>query len=131
MALGEVEPDIAAIENGLTRLENPKIAALVTCHSHLDHAMDVAEVAKRTGALLVGSESTANIGRGGGLAERQIKVVRDGETLRFGDFAMTMIISRHFASPNAAFQEADPIITEPLAPPASAYAYRGALPTRS
>lgn len=127
IAVGKVEPDVAAIEDGLSRLRNPKIAALVVVHSHIDHAMDVAEVAKRTQALLVGSESTANIGRGGGLPERQIKVVQDGETLLFGNFAVTMIASRHFLPSNAALLagvEAHPTIDEPLVPPASNYAYR-------
>jgi len=124
MALGKVEPDIAAIENGLARLGNPNLAALIPVHTHLDHAMDIAEVAKRTSALLVGSQSSANIARGGGLPERQIKVVEDGETMRFGDFSVTMIVSRHFAFPHAAFKEADPFIREPLTPPAPATAYR-------
>jgi hypothetical protein len=39
--------------------------------------MDAPEVAKRTGAMLLGSESTANIGRGWGLPEEQIRVVSD------------------------------------------------------
>ncbi|MEO1240408.1 MAG: MBL fold metallo-hydrolase [Pseudomonadota bacterium] len=122
--LGKIEPDIKAIDDGLARLGSPEIAALVAVHSHLDHAMDVAEVAKRTGALLVGSDSTANIGRGGGLPENQIKVVEDGETLRFGDFSVSLIETRHFESPNDFFTEADPFINEPLTPPVSAFAYR-------
>lgn len=124
MAFGKVDPDIAAIESGLARLGNSSVAALIPGHSHLDHAMDVAEVAKRTGAMLIGSQSTANIGRGGGLPEQQIKIVEDGETLRFGDFAVTMIENRHFVFPNDAFKEADPFIREPLTPPVPAYAYR-------
>ncbi len=124
LVFGKVEPDIAAIEDGLDRLGNPKIAALLVVHSHLDHALDVAEVAKRTEALLVGSESTANIGRGGGLPENQIKVVQDGEKLQFGDFTVTMIESRHFVAPSAALQEDDPFIRRPLTPPAAGWDYR-------
>lgn len=127
--LGKVAPDVAAIEGGLLRLGNPKIAALVATHSHLDHALDVAEVAKRTQALLVGSASTANIGRGGGLSERQIKVIKDGETLSFGDFTVTMIESRHFALPSTSILasiEESPAIETPVVPPASAFAYPGA-----
>jgi L-ascorbate metabolism protein UlaG (beta-lactamase superfamily) len=47
-------------------------------HTHFDHALDAAVVADRTGAVLVGGESTANIGRGHGLAEDRIRVVTPG-----------------------------------------------------
>jgi len=125
-AFGMVEPDIPAIEAGLAKLGNPKVAALIPAHSHYDHAMDVAEVAKRTSALLVGSESTANIGRGGGLPEDQIKVVEDGESLIFGDFTVTMIDSKHFVFPESsalAGIDGDWTIDEPLTPPAPAREY--------
>ncbi len=125
--LGKIQPDIGEIDQGLARLGNPTIAALVVNHSHMDHAMDVAEVAKRTGALLVGSNSTANVGRGGGLPDEKIRVVRGGETLRFGEFLVTMIPTRHLVPSNPLLQvseETPTTIDEPLTPPISAFAYR-------
>ena len=53
---------------GVDRLE-----AVLPVHTHFDHAMDSAVVAERTGALLVGGESTANVGRGHGLPEDRIR----------------------------------------------------------
>jgi L-ascorbate metabolism protein UlaG (beta-lactamase superfamily) len=41
-----------------------RLAAVVVNHSHYDHALDAPEVANKTDALLVGSTTTANIGRG-------------------------------------------------------------------
>ena len=35
-------------------------------HSHHDHALDVAYIAKRTGARVYGSDSTLNLARGEG-----------------------------------------------------------------
>lgn len=125
--LAKIQPDAAAIERGLARLGNPIVAVLVVGHSHMDHAMDAAEVARRTEALLVGSDSTANIGRGGGLPEEQIKVVNGGETLQFGEFAVTMIRTRHLvpACPLLQVGEGTPTtIDEPLIPPVSSYSYR-------
>ncbi len=121
---GEIAPDLEAIDAGLARLGDRDVDALIPVHTHLDHAMDVAEVAKRTGALLVGSDSAANIGRGGGLPESQIRVVTDGDTLRFGDFTVTMIETGHFLSPNPLFRETDVLIEDTLSPPASGWAYR-------
>ena len=87
-------------------------------HSHYDHAMDSPEVARRTGAQLVGSESTANIGRGVGLPDGQIRVVNPGEPMDFGAFTVTAIPSQHFPHGMAMGE-----ITAPLVPPAGAMEY--------
>jgi L-ascorbate metabolism protein UlaG (beta-lactamase superfamily) len=124
---GKVAPDLAAIERGLAHNEVTKLAAVFPVHSHYDHAMDAPEVARRTGALLVGSESTANIARGWGLPESQIRVVQDREVIRFGAFTITPIAARHFQFPNPALREralGDPDITAPLVPPVPVLAYK-------
>lgn len=127
VAAGTIEPDLEAIGFGLERNAITRLAAVIPVHSHYDHAMDAPEVAKRTGALLVGSESTANIGRGWGLDEARIRVVRDRESLRFGRFTITMIESRHFQFPDPALAARaleDPRIRESLVPPVAAFDYR-------
>lgn len=125
--LGEIEPDLAAIEEGLARNHVERAAAVFPVHSHYDHAMDAPEVCRRTGALLLGSASTANIGRGWGLPEEQIRVVRDREPIRLGRFVVTPIESRHFQFPDPAMREralGDPEIEEPLVPPVGAFDYK-------
>ncbi len=127
LLLGQIAPDLDAIERGLARNGVERAAAVFALHSHFDHAMDAPEVARRTGALLVGSESTANVGRGWGLDESRIRVVRDRETLRLGRFVLTPVASRHFEFPDPRVREralGDPEITEPLVPPASAFDYK-------
>lgn len=124
---GKIEPDLAAITKGLERNEVDALAAVFPLHSHYDHAMDAPEVAKRTGAVLLGSESTANIGRGWGLAEEQIRVVADREPIAFGKFTVTPIELRHFQFPDpemAARALGDPEIDAPLTPPVTAFDYR-------
>ncbi len=81
--------------------------------------MDSPEVAKRTGALVVGSESTANIARGWGLTEDRIRTVRDSESLSFGRFQVTLISSRHAPT---LFTGGE--IREPLVPPVRANQYQ-------
>jgi len=122
-----IEPDLDAIARGLERNGVTRLAAVFPLHSHYDHAMDAPEVARRTGALLVGSSSTANIGRGWGLAEEQIRVVADREPVELGRFTLTPIESRHFQFPDPRMAEralGEPEITEPLVPPVSAFDYR-------
>ena len=70
VALGKVAPDHARIDAVLARAGVDRLAAVLPVHSHFDHAMDSAVVADRTGAVLVGGESTANVGRGARAARR-------------------------------------------------------------
>ena len=124
---GEVAPDLEAIERGLARNEVDRLAAVIPVHSHYDHAMDAPEVARRTGALLIGSESTANIGRGWGLPEEQIRVVRGGERLRLGDFEVTLVATKHFQFADPELREralGSPRIETPLEPPVGIFEYR-------
>ena len=71
------------------------LEAVVPVHSHFDHAMDAAEVARSTGATLVGGLSIANVGRGGGLAEDRMLVVGSGTTWRRGAWSVRMTASHH------------------------------------
>lgn len=116
--VGRVEPDRELIRRSLERSGVESLAAVVVAHSHYDHAMDAAEVARQTGALLVGSNSTANVGRGDGLADEQIHVLGGREELRFGDFRVELIPSRHFPHGQAMGE-----IRSPLVPPARATDY--------
>jgi L-ascorbate metabolism protein UlaG (beta-lactamase superfamily) len=124
---GKIEPDLDAITRGLAHNEVDKLSAVFPLHSHYDHAMDAPEVAKRTGAMLLGSESTANIGRGWGIPEEQIRAVTDREPITLGKFTVTPIEVRHFQFPNpemAARALGDPEIDAPLTPPVGAFDYR-------
>jgi L-ascorbate metabolism protein UlaG (beta-lactamase superfamily) len=127
LLFGKIEPDLDAITRGLERNEVGELAAVFPLHSHYDHAMDAPEVAKRTGALLLGSESTANIGRGWRLSEAQIRVVADREPIALGKFTLTPIELRHFQFPDpklAARALGDPEIEAPLTPPVGAFDYK-------
>lgn len=120
LIFGKVAPDEPRIERYLQRAGIDRLAAVIGVHSHYDHVMDAPAVAQHTGAVLIGSESTANVGRGWGLAEDQLRVVKDEETLRFGRFTVTLLRSRH-----APVASADGgVIAAPLVPPARATAYK-------
>ena len=89
-------PNRDLIARCLRRARVKKLKAVIVLHSHFDHALDAPEVALQTEARLVGSESTANIGRGYGLADERLLVVRDGEvTQLFSPFQITLLRSEH------------------------------------
>ena len=69
VALGKVAPSPARVYGCLTRAGLRTLAAVLPVHTHYDHALDSALVAELTGAVLVGGESAANVGRGHGLPE--------------------------------------------------------------
>ena len=118
-----ITPDRAAIRAGLERAGIDSLAAVLVGHSHFDHAMDAPIVAARTGAVLVGSASTANVGRGLDLPEAQIRVAEPGVAMRFGRFEVTFIRSAHVPLPFGlgAFGET---IDAPLVPPARLWDYK-------
>ena len=127
LARGKIGPDLDAITRGLAANEVESLAAVIPMHSHFDHAMDAPEVARRTGAILMGSESTANIGRGWGLPENQMQVFTNGTPVTVGDFVITPIESQHFqfADPKVREQAlGNPKITEPLVPPVPLFGYK-------
>lgn len=117
--LGRIAPDDARIDAALARVGVDRLDAVIPVHTHYDHAMDSAVVAARTGAVLAGGESTANVGRGHGLPDDRIRVLTPGEPVSFGAFTLTAIESDH-CPPDRFPGE----ITRPVVPPVRAAAYR-------
>ena len=114
----KIAPDRDVIRKCLERAGIKQLAAVIVVHSHYDHAMDAPIVAAETGAVLVGSESTANIARGLGLGDEAMQVIKDGERLSFGKFAVTPIRTQHFPHGMAMGE-----ITAPLVPPVRSLDY--------
>ena len=85
-----VEPDRAVIDAHIDRAD-----FLVLTHSHPDHALDMPYIARKTGARVIGTESTAHIAEAYGIPDSQIQVVRGGETLRLDGFSVRVIRSLH------------------------------------
>ncbi|MCV7382064.1 MBL fold metallo-hydrolase [Mycobacterium alsense] len=119
VAAGTVAPSPARVDGCLARAKVSLLEAVIPVHTHLDHALDSALVADRTGARLVGGESAANVGRGYGLPEDRLVVATPGEPIRLGAFDVTLVESHH--CPPDRFPGA---IEAPLRPPVRASAYR-------
>lgn len=90
-----IHSDVDAINYALAEFRINRLAAIVPVHSHFDHAMDAGHVANRTSAVVLGSESTANIARGAAVPVDQYQILASGETRQFGRFTITLIESRH------------------------------------
>jgi L-ascorbate metabolism protein UlaG (beta-lactamase superfamily) len=73
-----------------------KVDAILCGHSHYDHVLDAPRIAKRSGAVLIGSRSTCAWGRREGVAEdRLLEVPPEGRVLTIGDITVRFVPSLH------------------------------------
>jgi L-ascorbate metabolism protein UlaG (beta-lactamase superfamily) len=86
-----IAPDDAAI----ARYTPARADAVLVSHSHFDHLLDVPSIARRSGASVVGSESTLNVARASGVAKAQLVPAHPGETVSFGPFSVRVIKAEH------------------------------------
>jgi L-ascorbate metabolism protein UlaG (beta-lactamase superfamily) len=119
VAAGKVSPSAARVDGCLARAKVSRLEAVVPVHTHFDHVLDSALVADRTGALLVGGASAANVGRGYGLPENRLVVAVSGEPIELGAYEITLVESHH--CPPDRFPG---VINEPVTPPVKVSAYR-------
>ncbi|MDP1824025.1 MAG: MBL fold metallo-hydrolase [Archangium sp.] len=73
----------------------PKADVILVNHTHFDHALDVGAIAKRTGALVVGSQNTVNLALSRGVPKEKTRVVKSGDQLAVGGFTIDVRASRH------------------------------------
>jgi L-ascorbate metabolism protein UlaG (beta-lactamase superfamily) len=68
---------------------------ILITHTHLDHTLDMPYIARKTGAVVLGTESTINLARASGVPTSQLFVVRGGDDLEFGVFSVRVVPSLH------------------------------------
>ena len=119
VGLRRISPSPPRIDGCLARLGVDRLEAVLSVHTHYDHAMDSAVVAERTGARVVGGTSAAQVGRGRGLSEDRLVVAASGEPITLGAYEVTLVESEH--SPPDRFPG---VITDQVAPPVKASVYK-------
>jgi len=119
-----VKSDVATINYALSNFHMNRLAAIIPVHSHSDHAMDVGYVANRSSAVILGSESTANIARAANVPVDQYQILADGEVRQFGNFTIELVASAHAPIGWNGKELFPGIIEEPLEQPARVSEYR-------
>lgn len=119
-----LESDFAEINRVLDDYHIDRLAAVVPLHSHFDHAIDAGHVANRSGAMVIGSESTANVARGSGVPVDQYQTLQFGESRYFGKFTVTLLASRHVPQLPNGDHFFSGIIDSPLQQPAAVDAWQ-------
>lgn len=90
-----LQPDQEAVKKWTALLGEDNIEAVVVSHSHFDHLADAPYFAMETDAVLLGSESTINVGRGAGMADNHLQIVHHNHTVHIGAFTLQFIESAH------------------------------------
>jgi L-ascorbate metabolism protein UlaG (beta-lactamase superfamily) len=117
--LGPVHSNPDIVQSCLQRSAVTRLAAVFCLHTHYDHVLDAPTVALRTGAQLLGSASTAMVGRGSGVPENRLIEVSDSQSYSFGRFTVTPYRSGHVPP-----ERLTGTIDSPLAVPARVTSYR-------
>lgn len=89
----KINPNTKLIKETLKKINIKRIDAIITLHSHHDHAMDSPIIAHQTGAFIIGSLSTANIAKSYNF--ENIKIISGKKSFHVGDFTITVIPSLH------------------------------------
>jgi L-ascorbate metabolism protein UlaG (beta-lactamase superfamily) len=104
--------DTAAIDAHVKRAD-----FILISHSHFNHCMDMPHIALKYKAAVIGTESTANVARAGGVPENQLITVRGGEDYEFGALSVKVIPSLHSALNNQRYFESAVIPRDVKRPP--------------
>lgn len=86
---------LVADEAAIAAYTPERVDVVLVGHSHYDHVLDVPTIARRTGATVVGTQSTANLARASGVAEEKIVVTQGGQTRSFGPFVVRTVAGLH------------------------------------
>lgn len=124
IALGiPLPPDKDTVKKWSQRLGKNNIKAVVVSHSHFDHSLDAPYFVVETDSVLIGSESTVNIGRGASLKPEQLTKVVPDQNIQVGSFTLKFIESLHGP---ALFGRIPYVgtIDKPLTPPRPAKDYK-------
>ncbi len=119
VGVGKIKPNLGRITACLDSANIQDLDAVISVHSHFDHVMDAPEVATRTGARFIGSESSAFVARGWGLHESVIQTVKPDETVTIANGELTFIETEHCPP-----DRYPGVITKPVVPPTFTTSYR-------
>jgi len=119
-------PDTAVIDSHIKRAD-----FILVTHTHYDHVLDIPHIATKTGAAVIGTESTENVMRAYKIPEEQLITVRGGEDYDFGTFSLRVIPSLHspldhkhyFSSATAPAGMKAPLTLEQMHPEGGTLAY--------
>jgi L-ascorbate metabolism protein UlaG (beta-lactamase superfamily) len=104
------------VEEALIDQHITKADQILIGHGHWDHMADIPYIAKKTGAMVIGSESHANVLRASGVPEKQIVQVKGGEHMQFDGYRIEVFPGLHSMGPTKKFAVPGHLFAVPPAP---------------
>ena len=86
-------------------------------HGHWDHMADAPAIAKKTGAMVIGSETHSNVMRAAGVSEGKIVQVKGGEYMQFDGYTIEVFPSVHSMGGTKKYAVPGHLVSVPSAPP--------------
>jgi len=119
----KIKTKTKTINDILSAYKINRLKGIFITHSHYDHVLDAAYMAKVTSAQLYGSSSVLNIGRGGGLSENQMYLYEAENEITIGKFTVTALKSIH-STRSRKIVNLDGAISQPLKQPSKMAEYK-------
>lgn len=87
------------LDEALINQHIKKADQILIGHGHWDHMADVPYIAKKTNAMVIGSETHANVMRAAGVPEGKIVQVKGGEYMQFEGYTIEVFPGVHSMGP--------------------------------
>ena len=87
------------LDEALINQHVKKADQILIGHGHWDHMADVPHIAKKTSAMVIGSETHANVMRAAGVPEGKIVQVKGGEHMQFDGYTIEVFPGVHSMGP--------------------------------
>ena len=110
------DDDFATSDRAVIDSHIHKADYILITHTHMDHVLDMPYIARKTGALVIGTESTGNFARDNGVPDAQILTVKGGDDLQLRGCSVQVIPSLHGILPSS-FPPASTIFPADAKPP--------------
>ncbi|MHB8638825.1 MAG: MBL fold metallo-hydrolase [Candidatus Acidiferrales bacterium] len=117
--------DIAKSDKSIIDAHIKRADFILITHTHIDHVLDTPYIARKTGATVIGSESTTNFERDSGVPDAQLLTVLGGDDLQLPGFSVRVIPSLH-----GILRHASNISHFPMPPPSTIFPANARAPFR-
>lgn len=114
---GKISTDEEMVSDVISRFHMNRLRGIFISHSHYDHVLDVPEFANKCGAVIYGSPSALNVGRGGNVPKDMLVPFCGNQEFCIGKFKIRVLPSIHSKS-HFYNNDLGKTIDEPLSQPA-------------
>jgi L-ascorbate metabolism protein UlaG (beta-lactamase superfamily) len=104
------------LDEALINQHVKKADQILIGHGHWDHMADVPYIAKQTNAMVIGSETHANVMRAAGVPEGKIVQVKGGEYMQFDGYTIEVFSGVHSMGPTKKHAVPGHLFQVPAAP---------------